>query len=351
MRVCCLNNYPLAKMWRLADSGSIPRQHVWGLDALAQAGFEIDIAPFHEPRERHALDIASRWTGHALGQLDQELHALSRRADLFYCADTRTMRGLALLRGARLLKQPLVTVLHHPIRASRLNAGVLRGTDSALCLSEAVRDSASQLGAGRASFVPWGPDLGSPLYAQPTDEMNGVVSAGKSNRDLRTLVLALERAAQPALVYDLHDQLSRAPEHVRVIRPGGEGADPDAPGAYLATRVIRDIAGASVVAICTPDADGLLGLTEVNDALAFGKPIVMTRLASFPFDLERVGCGILVEPGDAQGWTRAFERLADPGLRREMGARGRKFAEHEWNYARFSDALLGEMRRLSSAER
>jgi len=344
MRICCLNNYPLEKMRRLATSGSMPTQHVWGLDALARAGHDIEIAPFHEPGERHPLDLASRWSRLAFGQIDQELFALGSRCDVFYSADNRSARGLALLRSV--VRRPIVSVLHHPVGESAVNRAAMRGTDAALCLSPRVRDGAERLGARQARFVPWGPDLSSAIYRREISEERGVVSAGKTNRDLTTLAQALRIARQRGVIYDLEGQLRDLPPGTERIGPGGEGRDPDAPGAYLATRVLHDLARASLVAIPGRSPAALIGLTEVNDALAFGKPIVMTRLASFPFDLEEVGCGILIEPGDVGGWAAALERLADPVLRREMGARGRRFAERTWHYARFGEELVKIMQGL-----
>jgi glycosyltransferase involved in cell wall biosynthesis len=209
-----------------------------------------------------------------------------------------------------------------------------------------VEEEAQRLGARNTRLVAWGPELSSPLYARETSEDLGVVSAGKSGRDLKTLAVALRVTAQLAVIYDTERQLAEAPEHVRIVRGGGEGADPDAPATYLPARVLADMARASVVAIPARVTTGLIGLTEVNDALALAKPIVMTRVPSFPFDIEEVGCGLLVAPGDVEGWVRALRQLSDPGLRREMGQQGRRFAEREWNYTRFCDVVVETVGRL-----
>lgn len=340
-KICALNNYPLRKMWELAEGGSMPRQHLWGLDALAAAGHAVDIAPFHEPHERKALDLISSRSRRALGQLDQEAHALRRIAstDVLYCADQHGLAGLALVRGL-LPPTRFVSVVHHPVH-SALKRRALARHDVLLCLSEVL---ASQLQRDlprrrmRAVHLPWGPDLGCPLYSS-RGEANGVVSAGKSNRDLTTLARALNISGAPAVVYDLAHEVS-APPHpgVRLIRSGDiDGVDPDAPRQYLPTRVLDDIAAASIVAVPVRDPGRLTGLTEVADALAFGKPLVMTRSPYFPFNIEAVGCGIWVERSDADGWARAISRLvADRDARAEMGATGRRFAERHWNYERFS---------------
>jgi glycosyltransferase involved in cell wall biosynthesis len=182
------------------------------------------------------------------------------------------------------------------------------------------------------------------LY-RASGEANGVVSAGKSNRDLETLAVALRQTGASGVVYDLDGALSAPPsQSVRLVRHGDtEGADPDSAGGYLPNRVIADVAAASIVAIPVRDPDRLTGLTEALDALALAKPIVATRSAYFPFDIEAVGCGVWVAPGDAEGWTRALGELSsDAAARREMGAAGRRFAEQEWNYEGFC-ARLAEL--------
>jgi hypothetical protein len=342
--VCALNNYPLAKMWALARAGAIPRQHTWGIDALAAAGHAVELAPFHEPQEHHPLDRLSGRLRGAAGHLDQEAFAVGRMlrgADTVYCADGTGLAGIALVR--RLLPRArLVSVVHHPIR-NRIRLAAAARQDALLCLSPAVRAMlARDLPRRRPALLdaPWGPALDSPLY-RSSSEQAGVVSAGKSNRDLRTLAAALARVDVTALVYDLEGRLPGAPGgRIEVRRPGDVGADPDSPGGFLAATAIGDTARAAIVAIPIGDPNRLTGLTEAADALALGKPILATRTPYFPFDLEEVGCGLWLEPGDVDGWARALERLAgDAALRRQMGDAGRRFAERVWNYDAFCAAL------------
>lgn len=342
--ICALNNYPLKKMWELSQGGLMPGQHVWGLDALAADGHVIDFAPFHEPGDRSLLERLSFRTRGVLGHLDQEAYALRRvrSTDVLYCADQAGLAGIAL--GRRVLPTTqLVSVVHHPL-GNAVRLATVRRTDTLICLSRTLCSELERaLPRRRATVVhlPWGPDLASPLY-EPLGEGNGIVSAGKSNRDLITLAQALAGTESIAVVYDLERQLAAPPnDSVRVVHPGDpDGIDPVSHGAYLARRVVRDIAASSIVAIPVRDPGRLTGLTEATDALALAKPIVATRSPYFPFDIEAVGCGIWVQPGDAQGWARAIRRLlSDPDARKEMGSTGRRFAEREWNYGSFHAGL------------
>lgn len=344
-RICALNNYPLGKMRDLAQRGSIPRQHLWGVDALVAEGHAVDVAPFHEAHEANLLGRISLRSRRVLGDLDQEAYALRRigSLDVLYCADQNGLAGLALARHL-LPSRWLVSVVHHPVRNPLRRTACARH-DVLVCLSEALASELRRaLPRRRAQIVhlPWGPDLSCSLY-RPQDERAGVVSAGKSNRDLRTLARALELSGAPAVVYDLENVL-RSPPHpdARLIGPGdADDVDPDAPRQYLAGRVLNDIAHASVVAVPVRDPNRLTGLTEVADALALGKPVIATRSPYFPFDIEAVGCGIWVELGDPRGWAKAITKLlSDPDMRAEMGAAGRRFAERHWNYERFCAGLV-----------
>ncbi|MGO9960962.1 MAG: glycosyltransferase [Solirubrobacteraceae bacterium] len=347
-KICALNNYPLRKMWELSEHGAVPRQHAWGVDGLVADGHGVDFAPFHEPDERDALDgLSARLRGLA-GHLDQEIYAARRMrtADTLYCADQTGLAGLALVRDL-LPRSRLVSVVHHPIASPARLAAAARH-DVLVCLSDAVcTELGRRLPRRRCRLVhlPWGPDLGCPLY-HPRGEDNGVVSAGKSNRDLVTIAAALKRTGAAAVVYDLERQLATAPaDPVRLVHPGGDGADPDSPGGFLAGHVIAEIAAAAVVVVPVRDPQRLTGLTEVVDALALAKPVIATRSPYFPFDIEAVGCGVWVEPGDVDGWARAIAHLlADGEARREMGAAGRRFAEAGWNYSAFCAGLSELMR-------
>lgn len=190
----------------------------------------------------------------------------------------------------------------------------------------------------KSIVLPWGPELDSALY-RAGDESLGVLSAGKSNRDLPTLVQALARSGDEAVVYDPAEHISDPPSNVQLVRPGLSAEDPDSPGVYLATKVIGDIARSSIVAIPALQPNRLTGLTEMNDALALGKPMIVTRSPFLPFDIEKSGCGIFVDPGDVEGWVAALNRLRDDELRKEMGQRGREFAEKSWNYSLWGDGL------------
>lgn len=63
----------------------------------------------------------------------------------------------------------------------------------------------------------------------------------------------------------------------------------------------------------------------ILDAMALGKPVVSTRLAAIPRQVEHEATGFLAEPGDAASLAAAVKRLAaDADLRGRLGRAGRE---------------------------
>jgi hypothetical protein len=296
-------------MWRLSQAGVVPRQHIWGVDALAAAGHIVDFAPFHEPGDRNLLDRLSNRSRRLLGHLDQEAYAIRgiTKTDVLYCADQTGLAGLALASRA-IPRTRLISVVHHPVRHAIRRAAAARH-DVLVCLSAVLCSELSRdLPRPTPTIVqlPWGPDLSSPLYRTAGEE-NGVVSAGKSNRDLTTLARALARTDASGVVYDLERQLPAPPTGtVRLVHPGDRiGADPDSPGGYLAHHVIGETAAASVVAIPVRDPQRLTGLTEVA---SMAGPQRSPRCSPTPIGVPR-----WAPPGAGSPSSTGTTQLSAPG--------------------------------------
>lgn len=333
MRVVFANNYSMTRAFADVAAGTYPRQHLYGADALRASGFEVVVAPFAEGRAR----------GYRLGDLRQERCAAGALA---YAGEPNSLAGLAYLRAVRLRRKPLVTVLHTVPRVTARTRLLLRGYDAVLCLSSHVRDALADRFGVTARFAPWGPALDFPGYLPGPGDT--VVSSGKTNRDQATLLRALD--GLPAVVY------ARSPTGLPHV-PGVElvtdetHEDRIAPGGpkFSYGHVLQDLVSAAVVAIPLRDPSRVSGLSELNDALALGKPVVVTRTPHLAdVDVEAIGCGVWVDPGDVAGWRAALTRLLDDSaLRARMGEAGRAFAESSWNADLFGAAVVEAVRSVA----
>jgi len=73
----------------------------------------------------------------------------------------------------------------------------------------------------------------------------------------------------------------------------------------------------------------------IPEAMACGVPVVATWVTGIPEAVENGGTGRVLEPGRPEALAAALaELLANPGLRRSMGAAGRKRAEELFDLRR-----------------
>jgi hypothetical protein len=336
-RVLFTHRYSMAEIRQACAAGDYPRQHLWGADALERAGFGVEYGFFGA--RRRALTALSWRLRDRLGDIEQEA-ALWRRAGedaVVYAGEATLARGLAALRRAG-WRVPIVAVVH-----SR-PAAWMRHLDVAVCLSDRVRSELVELHGRDPTTTPlaaWGPDLAFERYLPTGDEL--LVSAGQTERDQATLLAALDGSGLRARVYVASDAAVPEPAGVELVRTHA-----GAPLHY--GTVLEDVRRASVVAIPLRASDRLAGLSEVADALALAKPIVMTRSPAVDFDPERVGCGISVAPGDVAGWRAALARLgADPELRARMGRRGREYAQAGHDATAFGERIVEAVRSVAGA--
>ena len=64
---------------------------------------------------------------------------------------------------------------------------------------------------------------------------------------------------------------------------------------------------------------------RILEAMAMARPVVLAGSGEARRLVEGAGAGLAVDPGDADAFIRALDRLgADEAVRREMGARGRR---------------------------
>lgn len=338
--VAFATNYPMTDVRERVARGELPGQHLWGADALADAGYRVQ---YVESPSRGALGGLSRMARLALGDFGAELRA---RGDIAYAADHHTFRGLGLLRQLG-VGRPLVQVVHHVPTDRLFPRAAVVGPDICVTLTATVADALVARGRprDRTKVLAWGPDLSFPGYQSKSEDF--ILACGKANRDNRTLLTALASVSFPSRVYRYDDQGTAGTEHVDEVSLGPARSEP----LHLHyAQILSDLRRAAVIAIPLADPKRLSGLSELNDALALGKPVVMTRSPMIDVDIEAEGCGIWVAEGDVAGWVDALRTLAaDPTRRAAMGSAGRAFAERSWNAEIFGQGVIEAVRQAESS--
>lgn len=339
-RILFLNNYPMNEALRLCRAGEYPSQHLWGMGEIEQYGFEVEYFPdrtFLGPPQRARF-------------LAQQLQAANRArgVDLIYSACQDNVWLLARLRRLGLLRKPLVTMVHHPLRGVLQNGALVHGSDKLLFLSREVEADVKrrfQPPPDATATLGWGPDLSFAGNTDAAGESVDVLSAGKTNRDFKTLVDALRGTPWSAAIYCARDNVSKVESP-----PANVAIHTNETGHVLSYRELyQRTRRARVVALPLSKVDALAGLTSVLDALALGKPLIMTKNRWLDFDAEAQGIGYTVAVGDSEGWRRALQRvLEDPELEARLAKRARELAT-QMNTQTFAKELAGQFERVLQA--
>jgi glycosyltransferase involved in cell wall biosynthesis len=325
--------------WRL---GKYPSHHLYGT-AYFPVGFRV-------------IDVASTGTASAAltattrGQLgdiglQKEFWRVRKGASIFYSAQGSATRLLALARRLNVQGVPMVGVVHGvPRKLRTVHRRWLSAYDALISLSAVEAGRLEDLGIPheRIHVLRWGPDLEfRPFLEMPPPSGDGpVVSTGKTGRDVETIIAAAKLIGVKARIYARDAgclRKSEVPPSIE-LREATTAAGRSGPLNY--DHVLSDLRDAAVVAIPLMDPKPVHGLTELNDALACGKPVVMTRTPYVDIDIEGIGCGVWVRQGDVAGWAETLRELTgDEARMRTMGIRGRQFAQQYWNARGFGEGV------------
>lgn len=348
IRILVLNNYPLDEVWHEVRRGEKPDHHLYGINHLERMGYEIKIVPTELSRGLCALARVMNALRNPipLGALDRQWSAWRQlsEADLVFAPCGEELNVLAYLRASGLLRTPLMAIQHHALNRGRMAAlrepwvrAIVRGVDVFAALNRrAAEDINRRCPVGRPKSAPltWGPDAS--FYPRTDRPGSGALAAGRTGRDFVTFGRAASQTAVPAKILCLDSAVRPAfstfAANVRVETPGKGHF-------YNYPQMMREHLDARVIAIpLDHSSDNLAGLTSLVDALALGKPVIMTRNPFIDLDIEAQGIGRWVAPGDVDAWAKAiawFEMRPEDSLM--MGRRARALVEeHGYNSQTFA---------------
>jgi hypothetical protein len=347
-RIAVLNNYSFENVWDEVLQGHKPDHHLYGINHFHQRGYEVEIVPFQSAKLLLQLSRQlKQWFPIPLGNLDQQWSTLQRlsQADLIYAPCQTESHLLSYLRAMGLIETPIVCIAHHPLNRGRLSPLRqpfiklwVQGTDAFPALSVKLSDSINQLVEDPLKSIPlsWGPD---PRYYPSMSSVgHGVVAAGRTGRDFVTFGLAASQSTSSAHIICLESAVTSVfqsfSSRVQItVRPDRS------PMAY--PELIEAYTQARVIAIPMYAGSSLCGLTSLMDALALGKPVIMTRNQLIDIEIEAEGIGLWVEPNDIEGWKRAIQFFEDHETEAlVMGQRARRLMETKFNSDIFANQVM-----------
>ena len=350
---------PLRREALRAPAGDPSRYSLYGLDELARSGFELrhDLEPEFEPGARtraaaSVLDRAVRLGGGYSGDFARVLASLGElnRSDVVYSTVDTVGIPLALLGRLGRVKAPVVyAAIGLPERleqlrgpaAPRLFADAFRRLRTIVAYGWGeVEELRTWVGSDGASveFVAFGVDAEHFRPEPSVQSEDDVVSIGADRtRDFELLVDLARRLPERSFHVVASADNAPAPDAL----PANVRLEVDVPFARVRECLLR----ARVVALPVRDNTYSGATTTLLQAMACGKPTVVTRTAAIAqgYHLDDgVNCR-LVAPGDLAALEHAVVGvLDDRGLAAGLGLRARETVERYLTWPMYAN----EIRRL-----
>lgn len=213
-----------------------------------------------------------------------------------------------------------------------------------------------RLGGGKISVrhqltANWGATLNfydKNIYNIPPTE-DFFMAAGGMNRDYATLIKAFkilqEANLQVFAKYRDYTKGQQVPANVE-FKNLMDGND-----YVMAHKLLRNSYYNCIAVLLPIDYinDVPNGATVLVEALAMGKPIIITEADTNYIDVEKEGCGLTVKSHDVQDWVRVLSFiLTHPAERKKMGERSYMLAKEKYNDDKFVKTITAQMYDLIS---
>jgi glycosyltransferase involved in cell wall biosynthesis len=285
----------------------------------------------------------------------------SKNFDVIYVPHDFHLIPLAILRILGICKKPILLISHFAYNPKYINKKttkiyrlieryfIYRGIDKILFLNETILKAATSNynvpQRHRDSFN-WGANLN--FFQKYIDNKNEptknayFMSLGSQNRDFDILIKAFTISGKQLRIYSKCNHSDKLPSNIVIdesIEPGIDSVAKLRSCYYDAIAVLIPLKRSTDISN---------GTSVIIEALAMGKPIIITDFDINYIDVEAENIGFKVKPGDVMGWVNAIEWLIqNPIQTKEMGERSLKLAKERYNYELFSEKLVSSIISLS----
>jgi hypothetical protein len=347
-RILVLNNYNLTTVWDEVRQGLKPDHHLYGLNYLEQAGHSVEVIGDTLNDNLANIDELLRASHFPIpvGSLEQQSQILQKldSADLIYSPCQTQSWLLLYLKALGFIDKPIICVAHHPIETGRgqflrrpFICSALKASTAFPSLSKRVAAGINSLAPGKSKPLTWGPDKN--FYPQDGEIGDVIIAVGRTGRDFQTFGLAAKAANVKAHIYCLENDWQPSFEKFgdAVEITTSSHAKP-----LYYPEMFDNLKNCLAMAIPLTAQNTLAGLTSFVDALALGKPIIMTRNSYIDIDIEKEGIGIWVNPNDVDAFEAAMLWLANEhSTAKEMGKRARALVDNGYNSQTFANEISG----------
>ena len=331
-RVLYVNSYGGNDILAKIKAGLFPAHHLWGCIELVRRGYEVAIAePLpHFYWYRHPLPHDLKLFRAAINWLGKD--------GIIYCGHT-LLYWLPLFRLIGIIRSPIISLTY-----ARESLDFARAHTGIIALTPAAADQARKMAPrAKVRHLSWGADVS--FFPTASYSPEWFLSCGIAQRDFTTLSAAASlchnslRVICPGLPPGL-----LWPSHVRLV-DGGQGWNFEKSVVTfeeLLREYYRGCTASLIILKADPAQKTAVGITNLIEAMAMARPVIVTRTGALPteIDVERAGIGLYVPPEDPQALADAITTLAnDRDTASSMSRTARLLCESHYNMDRFSSDL------------
>jgi len=187
-------------------------------------------------------------------------------------------------------------------------------------------------------YIPWGADL--QFYPKPSSNPKPegyILSIGATRRDFKTLVEAAKKSDKQFIICTPQESglvQSELPPNVVLHEKSFMS--------FAETFKLYENCLAVAIPLDLPeDYRGTqIGITSLLEAMALGRPVIMTRHPLIDINVEEESIGYWARSKDVNSWGEALNRISsDANQSAAMGQRGRQLCENNYNTARYGKDL------------
>lgn len=216
----------------------------------------------------------------------------------------------------------------------------MRALDAIFFLSEKTQFEISvkrELHPERCHFIPWGGDKVFYKHFQKDKLSGNIISTGRENRDLP---LVLDALVNTDIEIDIYTSDTSMPDVYHNLKGDFRINKGFWPYKTLLEKV--SVAKAMIIPLQQDKINYCVGLSSLIEAIALGRPVIVTYNPYWYVDIESENIGIVIRQNTKENWEQALNLLAnDDELAQQMSANAVRVFNEICDFA-FTEQKLAE---------
>jgi glycosyltransferase involved in cell wall biosynthesis len=344
-------NYGKSTLYSLYKQGNYPSHLLYGMIELEKRGIQVEYSSVSNTKGIRGL-------------VKNTLIILNSKCDVVFqhYIFTKPLFGIALLKTLKLCNIKIIGVSHTTIYTGKNSVQKLyyslfyRTFDRIFFHSPQNMEESIATGIikrNQTSLLHWGVDLR--FYKKIVDsidiENNSFISTGKENRDFNILLEAFSKTNLNLNIFTnktnhtqdysflLKDSSIKSNISINIIKNDKQS--------ILDLSIKSAKSFCIVISLTKESCYYCVGHTSIVEALALGKPIIVSSNSYHPIDVEKEHVGIKINSSDPSEWIKAITYLSEHKEEAKlMGENGKRLAREKYNIEICADEILDSIKAL-----